>query len=85
VIIPPFFFFWAITIPAVLTLGFWFIGQFFNGLFSLGTMTAAYSGGVAWWAHVGGFLVGVIVAMRLPKRPSTPQFPQPRTIYYYYP
>jgi membrane associated rhomboid family serine protease len=82
-IIPPLFFLGAFSIPAVFTLGFWFVSQFFNGLFSLGTMTAAFSGGIAWWAHVGGFVVGMIVALGLPKQPSTPQSPQPRTVYHY--
>ncbi|MFQ5398304.1 MAG: rhomboid family intramembrane serine protease [Anaerolineae bacterium] len=72
VLIPLFFWFTTVSVPAVFALGLWFISQFFNGLFSLG-MTAAYAGGVAWWAHVGGFIMGAYVAGKLPKRPSRPR------------
>jgi membrane associated rhomboid family serine protease len=81
VIIPPFFFFGTIAVPAILTLGFWFVGQFFNGLFSLGAMSAAYSGGVAWWAHVGGFVTGMIIAFRLPRPPRPPVPSRPTYVY----
>lgn len=84
VIIPPLFLLGTFSMPAILTLGFWFIGQFFSGLFTLGAMTAAFAGGVAWWAHVGGFLVGVMVALGLPEKPKAPRPPRPRTVYYYY-
>lgn len=46
-------------IPAVLYLGFWYVSQVFSGSFSLASPTAA--GGVAWWAHVGGFVAGMIL------------------------
>ena len=44
-------------IPAIIFLGFWFVLQFFSGVASIG---AAESGGVAFWAHVGGFIVGIV-------------------------
>jgi membrane associated rhomboid family serine protease len=44
-------------IPAIIFLGFWFVLQLFSGLGSLG---ATESGGVAFWAHVGGFIVGIV-------------------------
>jgi membrane associated rhomboid family serine protease len=37
----------------------WFVLQFASGLSSLSV--AAASGGVAWWAHVGGFLMGMLI------------------------
>jgi len=37
----------------------WFVLQFVSGVSSLGV--AAASGGVAWWAHIGGFLVGMVI------------------------
>lgn len=43
-------------IPAIIFLGFWFVLQFFSGVASIG---AAEGGGVAFWAHVGGFIVGI--------------------------
>lgn len=45
------------SIPAGLVLGGWFILQFFNGVLSLGMMQV---GGVAWFAHIGGFIFGLI-------------------------
>ncbi len=46
-------------IPAVVFIGLWFLVQFLSGLNSLG---ARDMGGVAWWAHVGGFLLGIALA-----------------------
>jgi rhomboid family protein len=57
--IPPLFFF-TFKIPAYLMLGYWFLLQFFSGVASLG-MTD--QGGVAWWAHVGGFLLGAALVI----------------------
>jgi membrane associated rhomboid family serine protease len=50
-------------IPALVFIGLWFLMQFLSGVGSLGTTGAAASGGVAWWAHVGGFLLGVLIAL----------------------
>jgi membrane associated rhomboid family serine protease len=55
------FFFQLIQIPAVLVLGFWFVLQLFSGLMSLGA--AGADGGVAVFAHIGGFLFGVAVGL----------------------
>jgi membrane associated rhomboid family serine protease len=58
-IVPIFFFIQIIELPAVVVLGFWILIQFFSGAVSL---TASTSGaGVAWWAHVGGFVSGIIL------------------------
>ncbi len=53
-----FFFVQVVSIPAVILLGWWFVIQLFNGVLSLGDYT---SGGVAFFAHVGGFVAGVIL------------------------
>jgi membrane associated rhomboid family serine protease len=53
-----FFFITTIELPAVALLGFWFILQLFSGVGSVG---ADVSGGVAYWAHVGGFAFGAAV------------------------
>ena len=58
-----------IRVPAVFFLGFWFFIQFTYGLASVGT---AAQGGVAWWAHVGGFAVGITVGWLLRKRSGDP-------------
>jgi len=51
-------FIFLVPIPAVIILGYWFILQFLSAFSSLG---AVASGGVAWWAHVGGFLLGMLI------------------------
>ena len=53
-----FFFIQIIRLPALLVLGFWFFFQLLYGLPSLGGMSG---GGVAWFAHIGGFLAGMIL------------------------
>lgn len=52
-------FIYFITIPAIVFLGIWIVQQLINGLGSLG-LSDAHTGGVAWWAHIGGFVFGVI-------------------------
>jgi len=56
-----FIFITVVRIPAFALLGFWFLLQFFSGIGSLGP--SSQSGGVAYWAHIGGFLLGVIVVI----------------------
>jgi len=53
------FLIFLVPIPALLVLGYWFVLQFLSGV---GEFGAANAGGVAWWAHIGGFLVGLMVA-----------------------
>jgi len=52
-------FFTVVELPALIVLGFWFVIQFLSGLEAT-TMTRG-GGGVAWWAHVGGFVVGMVL------------------------
>lgn len=47
-----------VEIPAIFFLGIWFLMQLFSGVGSLGATTA--TGGTAFWAHIGGFVVGVL-------------------------
>jgi membrane associated rhomboid family serine protease len=66
-----FFIFIRITyIPAVLLIGFWFLIQLFNA----GSVAAVRTGGVAYLAHVGGFLFGVILG-RVVEKPRTTTYP----------
>jgi membrane associated rhomboid family serine protease len=51
-------FIFLVPIPAVIILGYWFVLQFLAGITSLGM---AANGGVAVWAHVGGFLLGMLI------------------------
>jgi len=55
-LIPILFIPWFIEIPAFFFLGFWFVLQLLNAAGSSGS-----AGGIAWWAHIGGFVVGVIL------------------------
>jgi membrane associated rhomboid family serine protease len=60
--IPVFFLPWLIEVPAFIFLGFWFFSQLSSGLLSLGHLGAGGSfSGIAWWAHIGGFLAGLVV------------------------
>jgi membrane associated rhomboid family serine protease len=63
----------VIPVPALLVIGFWFILQLFSGIGSIG---AADTGGVAFMAHVGGFVAGFILTflLRGTQRPRLPQY-----------
>jgi len=61
-ILPLGFFFRLTTVPAVIVLGLWFILQLFQGLVTLGGPDV---GGVAVWAHIGGFVAGFVLAKPL--------------------
>jgi len=70
-IVPLFFFLWTVELPAILLLGYWFLIQFLTG-FQMQAIETATAGGVAWWAHVGGFLVGMLLAFTLRPRRRGP-------------
>jgi len=59
----------TIELPAFLFLGFWFILQMFSGTLSLGAAKGDV-GGVAFWAHSGGFLAGIVWVILFVKRPQ---------------
>ena len=61
-IVPIVFFLQIMWLPAPLFLGIWFLMQFYQGTASITSMA---SGGVAWWAHIGGFLAGLGVTFWL--------------------
>jgi len=77
-LVPFFFLPWFVEIPAVFYLGVWFLTQFYSGLFALALPAQASMGGIAWWAHVGGFLFGLFLGRAF-------QRPQPRTWHVWYP
>ena len=66
-LIPIFFFWTTVEIPAALILAYWFILQFFSGLGSVGYSQVS-QGGVAWFAHMGGFIAGMILISTLPTK-----------------
>ena len=63
----------TIHVPAFIYLGIWFLTQLISGAAALSVPTAQ-STGVAFWAHIGGFVAGVVVAVLLkPLRPGPPR------------
>jgi len=56
------FFYQLVAVPSVIVLGFWFVLQLIDGLATLGASTDAV-GGVAFWAHIGGFAAGALFAL----------------------
>lgn len=79
-LIPVFIIPWFIQIPAWVFLGVWFVTQLFSGVAAL-TAATAVSGGIAWWAHIGGFVFGLAAAKLFERRQ------RPRDLYpdEYYP
>ena len=57
------FFYQLLEVPAIVVLGFWFALQLLNGVAALGAETA--QGGVAFFAHIGGFVFGLVVGFIL--------------------
>lgn len=58
-------FFGTVGVPALIWLGVWFLMQLFLGVQDLGRMA---EGGVAFWAHVGGFVAGLVLILVMPRR-----------------
>lgn len=69
-LVPLGFFIRMTMLPAVVVLGLWFVLQFFSGVMSIGGPDV---GGVAFWAHIGGFVAGVVLA-KLFARPEEPEY-----------
>jgi membrane associated rhomboid family serine protease len=69
-LVPIFYFIRIVELPALIYLGFWFISQLFNGFFALAAADVFSSGGVAWWAHIGGFVFGLAVIRFISPRVS---------------
>jgi membrane associated rhomboid family serine protease len=63
------FFYQLINIPAAIVLGFWFVLQLISGFASLGV---AQTGGVAFFAHIGGFVLGILVGFAAKHSPVGP-------------
>jgi rhomboid family protein len=60
-------FIFLVRVPAVIVLGLWFTMQFLMGLSTLGA-NASVTGGVAVWAHIGGFSIGLVIALAVKRR-----------------
>jgi membrane associated rhomboid family serine protease len=68
VTLPIFFIPWFFEVPALLWIGVWFASQLLSGFLMLSADTEAL-GGIAWWAHVGGFVAGLMLIWPL-RRPQ---------------
>lgn len=66
-LVPFIIFFTTLEIPAVLILAYWFLLQLFSGVGQIGYSSAA-QGGIAFWAHIGGFVAGFVLVKMLPTR-----------------
>lgn len=55
-LIPFFFYYEIVELPALMVLGFWFVTQFLNGTATIAATSAGQM--VAWWGHIGGFIAG---------------------------
>lgn len=62
----PFLFIFFLWLPAWVVLGYWFVLQFLSGVGTALVAADRSSGGVAFWAHVGGFLAGVLLVRIFP-------------------
>jgi len=67
-LVPVFFFPFIFELPAVFFIGLWFVSQLFSGTLSL--VSAESYEGVAWWAHVGGFVAGMVLLPLFKKAPK---------------
>ena len=74
-LIPIFFIPYFLNIPAFVFLGLWFLLQFINAAGSQGT-----AGGIAWWAHIGGFLFGMVFLKLFSALPDTSMSRQVRRL-----
>lgn len=63
-----FFTFW--WLPAWIVLGYWFLLQFLSGAATAIAYSNQTSGGIAFWAHVGGFVAGIVMIKLFPARPN---------------
>ncbi|TWU42593.1 rhomboid family intramembrane serine protease [Novipirellula artificiosorum] len=66
-VIPLFVILQTIIVPAPVFLGLWFLLQAFSGVSAI---AGGVAGGVAWWAHIGGFVAGAVVAVVLGRSPQ---------------
>ena len=73
-LVPLIFFFTFWWLPAWVMLGYWFVIQFFSGAATAAASAHQTSGGIAFWAHVGGFVAGMILIKLFPQRVRSNRF-----------
>jgi membrane associated rhomboid family serine protease len=64
-LVPILFIFTIIEIPAVVFLLFWFASQLYSGFFAV---EGGGGSGIAWWAHIGGFIFGILMVSLFKRR-----------------
>jgi membrane associated rhomboid family serine protease len=74
-LVPLIFIPWLVEIPAFVYLGIWFLSQLSSVLLNLGA--AGDFGGIAWWAHIGGFAFGALAVLLI-----MPRLRRPRSMCY---
>ncbi len=64
------FFIRPVHVPAIIVLGFWIVVQFLNGLITVSASAhgRVEAGGIAWFAHIGGFLAGIVLLFLMRSR-----------------
>jgi len=68
-LVPIFYFIQTIELPALVLLGFWFVMQFLSGTAAI-VVSSQTTGGVAYWAHVGGFVAGMLLVKLFAGKPQ---------------
>ncbi|GAC1430621.1 MAG: rhomboid family intramembrane serine protease [Terriglobales bacterium] len=63
----PFLVFFTVWLPAWVVLGYWFLTQFVSGATTI-AFSSQTGGGIAFWAHVGGFVAGIVMIKLFPQR-----------------
>src|SRR5262249_37796183 len=66
-LVPLIFFFTFWWLPAWIVLGYWFLVQFLSGTATQLASSSQSSGGIAFWAHVGGFIAGLVLIKVMPE------------------
>ena len=81
-LLPIFVFIQIVEVPAVVFLGLWFFLQLVSGVGSLAASASEPAGGIAFWAHVGGFVVGAALVKLLarPERAEIDWYEPPRQV-----
>jgi membrane associated rhomboid family serine protease len=75
-LLPIFIFFTTVDIPAWIILIYWFVIQIYSGVGALAVAGGVQQGGVAWFAHIGGFLAGALLVRLLPTRERYRAYPE---------
>jgi membrane associated rhomboid family serine protease len=75
-LVPIFIFITKVEIPASWMLAYWFAIQIFSGVGQIATVSMNEGGGIAWWAHAGGFAAGVALIKLMKTRPAHWGYPE---------